>query len=175
MNELQQIVSMTIYGNVPITQIPATVKVFKQDGSLFSTLSYDVQGRNTGAVIPSVGLNVTYSSTAVPNIAASPTLLTDAYADIADLKTKLGLSQITVTVQAAQSATWGDPCNYGWLGGQTCTQILTPGYTVSLLVNGVTYEYHHYMTPGVGVTNPLRPKVVTTTLQATKTATTALV
>ncbi|HOW58324.1 MAG TPA: hypothetical protein PLO78_01210 [Candidatus Omnitrophota bacterium] len=251
----QPVQPLIVYGNVPANQIPATVKVYKTDGTLFSTLSYNTQtGSLLGVVwetVPSTVLNTaksvfgvlglvvakgkTVSDPACPmggadcktiymfydagnkligknevggiaaindwylvnpdgtftkipqqapagisfsfasgvqqSIVTSPVLLTDVYADASDLKTKLGLSTMTVTVQAAQPANWPDPCNYGWLGLNPCAQVVTPGYKVILQVSGVSYEYHHYTNPGVGVLQPkiIIPKITTTVASKTET------
>ena len=64
-----------------------------------------------------------------------------ALAAQAALAQKLGLSTESVTIQNVEPAIWSDSCLGLGAADESCAQVLTSGYLVTLLAGGQIYEY----------------------------------
>ncbi|HEV8609477.1 MAG TPA: hypothetical protein VGS98_05350 [Thermoanaerobaculia bacterium] len=63
-------------------------------------------------------------------------------ASVKDLAKKIGAPESDVAGVAQEDVTWPDSCLGCVKTGETCAQVLTPGYRIVLRVRDATYEYH---------------------------------
>jgi hypothetical protein len=63
-------------------------------------------------------------------------------ASVKDLSKKIGAPESDVAGVAQEDVTWPDSCLGCVKTGETCSQVLTPGYRIVLRVRDATYEYH---------------------------------
>ena len=61
---------------------------------------------------------------------------------VKDLAKKIGAPESDVAGVAQEDVTWPDSCLGCVKTGETCAQVLTPGYRIVLRVRDATYEYH---------------------------------
>ena len=61
---------------------------------------------------------------------------------VKDLAKKIGAPERDVAGVAQEDVTWPDSCLGCVKTGETCAQVLTPGYRIVLRVRDATYEYH---------------------------------
>jgi len=63
-------------------------------------------------------------------------------ASVKDLAKKIGAPESDIAGVAQEDATWPDSCLGCIKTGESCAQVLTPGYRITLRVRDATYEYH---------------------------------
>jgi hypothetical protein len=63
-------------------------------------------------------------------------------ASVKDLAKKTGAPESDIAGVVQEDATWPDSCLGCVKAGETCAQVLTPGYRIVLRVRDATYEYH---------------------------------
>jgi len=63
-------------------------------------------------------------------------------ASVKDLAKKIGAPASDIAGVAQEDVTWPDSCLGCVKTGETCAQVLTPGYRIVLRVRDATYEYH---------------------------------
>jgi hypothetical protein len=63
-------------------------------------------------------------------------------ASVKDLAKKIGAPESDIAGVAQEDTTWPDSCLGCVKTGETCAQVLTPGYRIVLRVRDATYEYH---------------------------------
>ena len=61
---------------------------------------------------------------------------------VKDLSKKIGAPASDIAGVAQEDMTWPDSCLGCVKTGETCAQVLTPGYRIILRVRDATYEYH---------------------------------
>jgi hypothetical protein len=61
---------------------------------------------------------------------------------VKDLAKKIGAPERDVAGVAQEDVTWPDSCLGCVKTGESCSQVLTPGYRIILRVRDATYEYH---------------------------------
>jgi hypothetical protein len=61
---------------------------------------------------------------------------------VKDLAKKTGAPESDIAGVVQEDATWPDSCLGCVKAGETCAQVLTPGYRIVLRVRDATYEYH---------------------------------
>ena len=61
---------------------------------------------------------------------------------VKDLAKKIGAPESDVAGVVQEDVTWPDSCLGCVKTGETCAQVLTPGYRIVLRVRDATYEYH---------------------------------
>jgi hypothetical protein len=61
---------------------------------------------------------------------------------VKDLAKKIGAPESDIAGVAQEDVTWPDSCLGCVRTGETCSQVLTPGYRIVLRVRDATYEYH---------------------------------
>jgi hypothetical protein len=61
---------------------------------------------------------------------------------VKDLSKKIGAPASDIAGVAQEDVTWPDSCLGCVKTGETCAQVLTPGYRIVLRVRDATYEYH---------------------------------
>jgi hypothetical protein len=61
---------------------------------------------------------------------------------VKDLAKKTGAPARDIAGVVQEDATWPDSCLGCVKAGETCAQVLTPGYRIVLRVRDATYEYH---------------------------------
>jgi hypothetical protein len=61
---------------------------------------------------------------------------------VKDLSKKIGAPTRDIAGVVQEDATWPDSCLGCVKAGETCAQVLTPGYRIVLRVRDATYEYH---------------------------------
>lgn len=61
---------------------------------------------------------------------------------VKDLSKKIGAPTSDIAGVAQEDVTWPDSCLGCVKTGETCAQVLTPGYRIVLRVRDATYEYH---------------------------------
>ena len=61
---------------------------------------------------------------------------------VKDLSKKTGAPERDIAGVAQEDMTWPDSCLGCVKTGETCAQVLTPGYRIILRVRDATYEYH---------------------------------
>jgi hypothetical protein len=61
---------------------------------------------------------------------------------VKDLAKKIGAPESDIAGVAQEDVTWPDSCLGCVKTGETCAQVLTPGYRIVLRVRDATYEYH---------------------------------
>jgi hypothetical protein len=63
-------------------------------------------------------------------------------ASVKDLAKKIGAPESDIAGVAQEDATWPDSCLGCVKTAESCAQVLTPGYRITLRVRDATYEYH---------------------------------
>jgi len=63
-------------------------------------------------------------------------------ASVKDLAKKIGAPESDIAGVAQEDATWPDSCLGCVKTGESCAQVLTPGYRITLRVRDAIYEYH---------------------------------
>lgn len=63
-------------------------------------------------------------------------------ASVSQLTKSLGVNPADVQILSAEPADWPDACLGLAAPGEVCAQVVTPGYQVTLEVNGKQYEFH---------------------------------
>jgi len=63
-------------------------------------------------------------------------------ASVKDLSKKIGAPESDIAGVAQEDMTWPDSCLGCVKTGESCAQVLTPGYRITLRVRDATYEYH---------------------------------
>jgi hypothetical protein len=63
-------------------------------------------------------------------------------ASVKDLAKKIGAPESDIAGVVQEDATWPDSCLGCVKTGESCAQVLTPGYRITLRVRDATYEYH---------------------------------
>jgi hypothetical protein len=63
-------------------------------------------------------------------------------ASVKDLAKKIGAPESDIAGVAQEDTTWSDSCLGCIKTGESCAQVLTPGYRITLRVRDATYEYH---------------------------------
>jgi hypothetical protein len=63
-------------------------------------------------------------------------------ASVKDLAKKIGAPESDIAGVAQEDMTWPDSCLGCVKTGESCAQVLTPGYRITLRVRDATYEYH---------------------------------
>jgi len=63
-------------------------------------------------------------------------------AAIKKLAHDLGLPKTQVVVTLVEQATWPDACLGIYIDGQSCAQVVIPGYRIMLAANGQRFEAH---------------------------------
>jgi hypothetical protein len=61
---------------------------------------------------------------------------------VKDLSKKIGAPESDIAGVVQEDVTWPDSCLGCVKTGETCAQVLTPGYRIVLRVRDATYEYH---------------------------------
>jgi hypothetical protein len=61
---------------------------------------------------------------------------------VKDLAKKIGAPASDIAGVSQEDMTWPDSCLGCVKTGETCAQVLTPGYRIVLRVRDATYEYH---------------------------------
>jgi len=61
---------------------------------------------------------------------------------VKDLAKKIGAPESDIAGVAQEDMTWPDSCLGCVKAGESCAQVLTPGYRITLRVRDATYEYH---------------------------------
>lgn len=63
-------------------------------------------------------------------------------ASVKDLAKKIGAPESDIAGVTQEDYTWPDSCLGCTKTGESCAQVLTPGYKIVLRVRDATYEYH---------------------------------
>ena len=63
-------------------------------------------------------------------------------AAVKDLAKKIGAPASDIAGVSQEDVTWSDSCLGCTATGESCAQVLTPGYKIVLRVRDATYEYH---------------------------------
>ncbi|MDQ5859155.1 MAG: hypothetical protein M3542_12890, partial [Acidobacteriota bacterium] len=63
-------------------------------------------------------------------------------ASVKDLSKKIGAPESDIAGVTQEDYTWPDSCLGCTKTGESCAQVLTPGYKIVLRVRDATYEYH---------------------------------
>ena len=63
-------------------------------------------------------------------------------ASVKDLAKKIGAPESDIAGVGQEDQTWPDSCLGCVKTGESCAQVLTPGYRITLRVRDATYEYH---------------------------------
>jgi hypothetical protein len=63
-------------------------------------------------------------------------------AAVKDLAKKIGAPASDIAGVSQEDITWPDSCLGCTATGESCAQVLTPGYKIILRVRDATYEYH---------------------------------
>ena len=63
-------------------------------------------------------------------------------ASVKDLSKKIGAPERDIAGVSQEDYTWPDSCLGCTKTGESCAQVLTPGYKIILRVRDATYEYH---------------------------------
>ena len=79
--------------------------------------------------------------TLVPTITVSPGEALAAAAAQAALAEKLGTSAASIDIQKIQPGLWPDSCLGLGAANESCAQVVTSGYLVTLLAAGQSYAY----------------------------------
>jgi hypothetical protein len=67
----------------------------------------------------------------------------EAYREsVKDLAKKIGAPESDIAGVSQEDVTWPDSCLGCVKTGESCAQVLTPGYRIILRVRDATYEYH---------------------------------
>jgi len=61
---------------------------------------------------------------------------------VKDLAKKIGAPASDIAGVSQEDVTWPDSCLGCTATGESCAQVLTPGYKIILRVRDATYEYH---------------------------------
>jgi hypothetical protein len=61
---------------------------------------------------------------------------------VKDLSKKIGAPESDIAGVSQEDMTWPDSCLGCVQTGESCAQVLTPGYRITLRVRDATYEYH---------------------------------
>jgi hypothetical protein len=61
---------------------------------------------------------------------------------VKDLSKKIGAPESDIAGVSQEDMTWPDSCLGCVQTGESCAQVLTPGYRLTLRVRDATYEYH---------------------------------
>jgi hypothetical protein len=86
---------------------------------------------------------------------------------VKDLAKKIGAPASDIAGVAQEDVTWPDSCLGCVKTGETCAQVLTPGYRIVLRVRDATYEYHTNRGDRVRLCNQSLVPPTTTTPPAT--------
>ncbi|HEX9304239.1 MAG TPA: hypothetical protein VGA31_07290 [Thermoanaerobaculia bacterium] len=85
-------------------------------------------------------------------------------ASVKDLARKVGAPESDIAGVAQEDATWPDSCLGCVKTAESCAQVLTPGYRITLRVRDATYEYHTNRTDRVRLCGQSAAAVPTPTM-----------
>ncbi len=133
---MQSTQAAQITGEVQVTELGAGVEVAPGNQST------EASSTESGAV--STGASGTQAvQNGGPGVMDTlDPIMTAVDSSVTKLSQSLNINAVDIQILSAEPMEWPDACLGLPAQGETCAQVVTPGYLVTLEVNGTQYEFH---------------------------------